>query len=137
MVSASSARLADGPFRKDFLSRQGSRALRAEATLEDVARRLYRCYGQLSDRVSLVREHHRLQQALRDAYGDPDDGGDPAMAAPEPETVAVLEAVLAQLDAREGGGLQHGGPPVAGPGLREVDGRRGGTGQGDEEGCAA
>ena len=76
--------------------------MRAEPTLEDVARRLYRCYGQLGDRVSLVREHHRLQQALQEAYGRPEDGGDPALTAPEPETVAVFEEVLALLDAGDG-----------------------------------
>jgi two-component SAPR family response regulator len=76
--------------------------LRAEPTLEDVARRLYRCYGQLGDRVSLVREHHRLQQALQEAYGHPEDGGDPALTAPEPETVATFEEVLALLDAGDG-----------------------------------
>jgi DNA-binding SARP family transcriptional activator len=73
--------------------------LRSEPALEDVARRLYRCYGSLGDRVSLVREHRRLRQALLEAYGDPEDGGDPALAAPEPETVEVYEEVLAALDA--------------------------------------
>jgi two-component SAPR family response regulator len=132
--------------------------LKSEPTLEDVARRLYRCYGRLGDRVSLVREHHRLQQALVEAYGRPEDGGDPALAAPEPETVAVFEEVLAALDARQGQrDLRQGqqgvrrDPSGAGqgavPGAGERDGERDGEGDGERdeeqveedetEGCAA
>jgi DNA-binding SARP family transcriptional activator len=87
--------------------------LKVEPTLEDVVRRLYRCYGELGDRVSLVREHRRLQQALREEYGsdgDPDD--DPEMATPEPETVAVYRQVLAHLDAQGGGASGRGGTPA-------------------------
>jgi hypothetical protein len=106
--------------------------LRAEGSLEDVARRLYRCYGVLGDRVSLVREHRRLQQALLEVYGDPEDGEDPSLAAPEPETVEVYEEVLASLDARPER-LDTGKGPMAGEGA-------GPAGEGEEdqaEGCAA
>ncbi|MDQ3702883.1 MAG: winged helix-turn-helix domain-containing protein, partial [Chloroflexota bacterium] len=99
--------------------------LRAEPTLEDVARRLYRCFGRLGDRVSLVREHHRLQQALQEVYGGPDAlDDDPALATPEPETIAVFEEVLAALDARGSTGRNPEGP---GRGAEEDE----------EEGCAA
>ena len=108
--------------------------LRAEPTLEDVARRLYRCYGQLGDRVSLVREHHRLQQALQEAYGRPEDGGDPALTAPEPETVATFEEVLALLDAGDGPApSQHLRERPREPTGRATGGERDGGADGDTD----
>src|SRR5581483_10119211 len=47
--------------------------LRLEPTLEDVARSLYRCYQELGDRASLVREHRRLRDAIRQALSSPDE----------------------------------------------------------------
>lgn len=107
--------------------------LRAEPTLEDVARRLYRCFGRLGDRVSLVREHHRLQQALQEVYSGPDAlDDDPALTTPEPETITVFEEVLAALDARETTDAVTGeatGKELAAPGR--------GAKEDEEEGCAA
>ncbi len=75
--------------------------LKAEPTLEDVARSLYRCYQQLGDRTALIREHRQLVQALRQALRTPDDPeDDPQLYQPEPETIAVYEEVLADLEAR-------------------------------------
>ncbi len=74
--------------------------LKAEPTLEEVVRSLYRCYRELGDRASLIREHRRLRQALREAYqghGEPDD---PDLCEPEPETVALYEESLADLEAK-------------------------------------
>lgn len=79
--------------------------LEAEPTLEDIARSLYRCYQQLGDRRALVREHRRLKDAIRRMFrtvDDPDD--DPELYEPEPETVAVYEEVLADLEARAAAG---------------------------------
>ncbi len=97
----------------------------AEPTLEDAARRLYRCFERLGDRVSLVREHHRLQQALQEVYGGPDAlEDDPALATPEPETIKVFEEVLATLEAQKA--------PRQG---QDEPGRS--AGDEEEEGCAA
>ena len=77
------------------------RLLQAEPILEDVVRELYRCYGELGDLASLVREDRHLRQALRTALvdpGDPED--DPEQYDPEPETVALFREVRAELEAR-------------------------------------
>src|SRR5262249_39569828 len=50
--------------------------LKGEPTLEDVVRHLFRCYGELGDLTSLVREERRLRQALRDAYAEPNNPND-------------------------------------------------------------
>ena len=50
--------------------------LKAEPTLEDVVRELYRCYQQLGDLGCLIREDRHLRQALRDAYYDAEDPAD-------------------------------------------------------------
>lgn len=74
-------------------------------TLEDVAQQLYRCYQRLGDRTRLVWQHQRLQQALRDAYGDSDEGEGEIVSAAcalDPQTVAVYEEVLADLKRRAG-----------------------------------
>lgn len=74
--------------------------LKAEPTLEDVVRELYRCYPQLGDLTSLIREDRHLRQALRDVYYDPDDPeDDPASYQPEPETIALCDQVRQQLEA--------------------------------------
>jgi two-component SAPR family response regulator/LysM repeat protein len=44
--------------------------LKQEPTLEDVVRGLYRCYEQLGDLGSLIREDQELRQALREEFGD-------------------------------------------------------------------
>jgi nucleoid-associated protein YgaU/DNA-binding SARP family transcriptional activator len=83
-----------------------------DPTAEDVARTLFRCYGQLGDRPALLREYQRLRQLLRRALADPDDAEsdpaeDDAVYEPEAETVAVYREVLAALD--------RGAPDPAGP----------------------
>ncbi|HEX2034028.1 MAG TPA: BTAD domain-containing putative transcriptional regulator, partial [Chloroflexota bacterium] len=113
--------------------------LKAEPTLEDVARRLYRCYGLLGDRVSLLREHRQLQQALREAYGPEDDEDEAAeahdpqteawLASPEPETIAVYEAVLATLDQQHAGASgQPNGTAAAPDGTSGASGATGARG---------
>jgi DNA-binding SARP family transcriptional activator len=73
--------------------------LKAEPTLEDVVRELYRCYQQLGDLSSLIREDRHLQQALRDAYYDPDDPeDDPERYQPEPETICLFNEIKVKLD---------------------------------------
>jgi two-component SAPR family response regulator len=74
--------------------------LHDEPTLEDVARHLFRCYQQLGDRNSLVRDERLLREAIRERYGDPDDKtADPALYEPEDETTQVYRQALAALDA--------------------------------------
>ncbi len=75
--------------------------LKAEPTLEDVARELYRCYQRLGDLSSLIREDRHLRQALREAYADPSDpNDDPEQYQPEPETVELFNRIRAELEAR-------------------------------------
>lgn len=77
--------------------------LRAEPVLEDVVRLLYRSYRRLGDRTALVLEDRRLRQALKDFLSDPDDPDeDSSLYAPQPETVALYEQLLAELDSRSG-----------------------------------
>jgi two-component SAPR family response regulator len=77
------------------------RLLKAEPTLEDVIRDLYRCYQQLGDLSSLIREDRHLRQALREAYYEPDDpDDDPELYQPEPETITVFKEVFADIEAR-------------------------------------
>lgn len=73
--------------------------LESEPTLEDVVRQLYRCYHQLGDLSSLLREDRHLRQALQEAYydaEDPDD--DPKRYQPEPETVELLNSIRRELE---------------------------------------
>lgn len=73
--------------------------LKAEPTLEDVVRDLFRCYGQLGDLPSLLREERSLRQALRAAYTDPEDPeDDPDDYQPEPETTALFKEIRAKLE---------------------------------------
>ena len=75
------------------------RLLKAEPTLEDVVRDLYRCYQQLGDLGSLIREDRNLRQALREAYYEPDNPDDDReLYQPEPETVALFKQVFADLE---------------------------------------
>jgi DNA-binding SARP family transcriptional activator len=77
--------------------------LKAEPTLEDVVRDLYRCYQQLEDLNSLIREDRHLRQALRDAYADfdePEGGADDIQ--PEPETVELFNEIREELGAMTG-----------------------------------
>jgi nucleoid-associated protein YgaU/DNA-binding SARP family transcriptional activator len=75
--------------------------LRAEPTLEDVVRELYRCYQQLGDFSSLIREDRHLRQALREAYYDPEDPeDDPERYQPEPETIALFNEITQELETR-------------------------------------
>src|SRR5262249_41351365 len=74
------------------------RLLKSEPTLEDVARDLYRCYQQLGDLGSLIREDRNLRQALLEAYYEPDNpADDPELYQPEPETIGLFKAVFADL----------------------------------------
>src|SRR5581483_818894 len=84
------------------------RLLKFEPTLEDVVRELFRCYQGLGDLGALIREERRLRQALRDAYRDPDDpDDDPELYQPEPETVAVFQEVLTDLQNRDSSAPQR------------------------------
>ena len=75
--------------------------LEAEPTLEDIVRELYRCYQQLGDLSSLIREDRHLRQALREAFYDPDDPeADPDDYQPEPETTDLFNRVGAGLEAK-------------------------------------
>jgi len=75
--------------------------LKAEPTLEDVVRELYRCYQYLGDLTSVIREDRHLRQALREAYADPDDPvSDPQDYQPEPETVALFSEIRRELEGR-------------------------------------
>jgi len=75
--------------------------LKAEPTLEDVVRELYRCYQYVGDLTSLIREDRHLRQALREAYADPDDPvSDPQDYQPEPETVALFSEIRRELEGR-------------------------------------
>ena len=74
--------------------------LKAEPTLEDVVRELYRCYQQIGDLSSVIREDRHLRQALRDAYYDPDDPeDDPERYQPEPETISLFDTIRSELEA--------------------------------------
>jgi DNA-binding SARP family transcriptional activator len=77
------------------------RLLKAEPVFEDVARELYRCYRELGDLSSLIREDRHLRQALRETLRDPDDpADDPEQYQPEPETVELFNQIRAELEAR-------------------------------------
>jgi DNA-binding SARP family transcriptional activator len=89
------------------------RVLAEDPTAEDVARELFRCYGELGDRAALLREYRHLRLQLRRAPADPEDADaddrdeqgeqDDPLYEPEAETVAVYREELARLDARAGG----------------------------------
>jgi DNA-binding SARP family transcriptional activator len=75
--------------------------LKAEPTLEDVVRDLYRCYRQLEDLGSLIREDRHLRQALREGLYDPNDpDDDPAQYEPEEATIDLYNQVRAELEAK-------------------------------------
>jgi two-component SAPR family response regulator len=75
--------------------------LRAEPTLEEIVRDLYRCYRKTGDLNGLIREDRQLRQALWDAFHDPNvPDDDPAQYQPDPETVALFDEVRAELTAR-------------------------------------
>jgi LuxR family maltose regulon positive regulatory protein len=78
--------------------------LKAEPTLEDIVRELYRCYSELGDLNALIREERHLRQALREAYYDPNDPeDDPNRYQPEPETVELFNRIRRELEERIGG----------------------------------
>ncbi len=87
--------------------------LKAEPTLEDIVRELYRCYQQIGDLSSLIREDRHLRQALREAYHDPDDPEDnPDDYQPEPETIELFSKIRRELErkvAARGDGHRTGG----------------------------
>ncbi len=75
--------------------------LKAEPTLEDIVRELYRCYQQLGDLGSLIREDRHLRQSLREAYYDPDDPeGDADSYQPEPETMDLFSRIRKELEGK-------------------------------------
>ena len=77
--------------------------LKAEPTLEDVVRDLYRCYRRIGDLSSLIREERHLRQALQETYYDPEDpDDDPKQYQPEPETVELFEQIRAELESPGG-----------------------------------
>ena len=92
--------------------------LRAEPTLQDIARDLYRCYEKTGDLPALLRAHARLRQGLRDVYGpDLPAGVDADDLAPQPETERVFRQVEETLRKRLGAsdsdyGLTRPGDPA-------------------------
>ena len=75
--------------------------LKLDPTLQDVVRELYRCYRELGDLGSLVREDRQLRQALREAYADPDDpADDPECCQPEPQTFELFRKIREELEAK-------------------------------------
>jgi len=81
--------------------------LQDEPTLEDVVRQLFRCYQQLGDRGSLIRDERLLREAIRQRYADPDDPDrDPSFYQPEPETSRLFQEVLVGLDAGVASGVE-------------------------------
>lgn len=75
--------------------------LKAEPTLEDVVRELFRCYQQLGDLGALLREERHLREVLREAYADPDNPrDDPEEFPPDQETITLFEAIRAELEAK-------------------------------------
>ncbi len=75
--------------------------LRYEPVLEDVVRDLFRCLYQMKDKKALVQEERRLRNALRAAFGDPEEGdADSDMCEPERETQDLLNQLLADLEAQ-------------------------------------
>lgn len=81
--------------------------LRTEPTLEDIVRELYRCYQQLGDLSSLLRQDRELRQALREAYLDPESPEDAShVVQPESETVALFNEIRTELKAD----VTHDGP---------------------------
>ena len=75
--------------------------LKAEPTLEDVVRELFRCYQQLDDLGALIREERHLREALREANVDPDTPEEtPDACPPERETSELFEAIRSELEAR-------------------------------------
>jgi DNA-binding SARP family transcriptional activator len=71
--------------------------LHAQPTLQDVARRLYRCCAQLGDGGTLHREHARIVAAL-EQMGSTVPPGNAQAYALERETVAVYEEALAAIE---------------------------------------
>lgn len=83
--------------------------LKAEPTLEDVVRELYRCYAEMGDLNALIGEDRHLREALRKAYHDPKDrDDDPDGYPPEPETVELFNRLRAELEARAAGAEKIG-----------------------------
>jgi len=78
--------------------------LKAEPTLEDVVRGLYRCYQQLGDLGSLIREDRELRQALRDAFGG--STSDNQDCEPSKQTVDLFKQIRTELEARVRAGRQ-------------------------------
>jgi DNA-binding SARP family transcriptional activator len=75
--------------------------LKAEPTLEDVVRDLYRCYHQLGDLTALIREDRQLRQSLRNAYADAvNPEAESEEFPPEPETVELFQQIRADLEMR-------------------------------------
>jgi hypothetical protein len=72
--------------------------LKLEPTLEDVVRGLYRCYQQLGDLGSLLREDQELRQALREAFGDKKI--DAGACEPSAPTRDLFRQIRAELEAR-------------------------------------
>jgi hypothetical protein len=73
--------------------------------LEDVASELYRDERDLGDPATLVREDRHLRLALREMLGDPaDPADDSGQYPPEPNTVALFDAIRAEPESTAGGG---------------------------------
>jgi len=75
---------------------------------EAIVRELYRCYGAAGDLRGLEREARTLARALREGYGDEEEGSPPSRAdgsepaEPEKETCRVYEQVRQAMAAPDG-----------------------------------
>ena len=85
--------------------------LKAEPTLEDVVRDLYRCYEQLGDLGALIREDRELRQALR---GEDDDSPSSDDCQPEKATVDLFKRIRAELETGGRTERAHASAPLNG-----------------------
>jgi two-component SAPR family response regulator/LysM repeat protein len=90
--------------------------LKLEPTLEDVVRGLYRCYQQLGDLGSLLREDQELRQALREAFGDKKI--DAGACEPSAPTRELFRQIRAELEARARGAKNGHAPTLIGKAIR-------------------
>ncbi|HLG72490.1 MAG TPA: LysM peptidoglycan-binding domain-containing protein [Chloroflexota bacterium] len=87
--------------RPDRAVRVYQELIEQEPLLEDVVRRLYRCYQLLGDRGAIMREHERLTRKLREAYGGGPENGSSPLFQPSAETMEAYAEALAGADTAE------------------------------------
>ena len=87
--------------RPDRAVRVYQELIEQEPLLEDVVRRLYRCYQLLGDRGAIMREHERLTRKLREAYGGGTHSGGSPLFQPSAETMEAYAEALAGAETTE------------------------------------